>query len=132
MFFLVSFVAFLITEGNGAAQPDGGSPAPGAAGSGGGIDDSIPLTGGRRQSEVNVVFTVTDERGRYLKGMTQSDFTVIDNSKPAKHLSLSRQTNLPLRVGLLIDASNWDRDRLKSEAGGGDIVWELSDHPAAL
>ncbi len=101
--------------GNGAAQPEtAAKPSAGAAGSGSGIDDSIPLIR-KRVDEVNVVFTVTDKRDHFVKDLTQSDFTVIDNSKPANILSFSRQTNLPLRVGLLIDASNSVRDRFKFE-----------------
>jgi VWFA-related protein len=64
---------------------------------------------------VNVVFTVTDKRDHFVKDLTQSDFRVIDNNKPANIQSFSRQTNLPLRVGLLIDASNSVRDRFKFE-----------------
>jgi VWFA-related protein len=63
-----------------------------------------------------VVFTVTDKRGHFVKDLTQNDFRVFDDSKPAESIrSFSRQTNLPLRVGLLIDASNSVRDRFKFE-----------------
>jgi VWFA-related protein len=65
---------------------------------------------------VNVVFTVTDKRGHFVKDLTQNDFRVFDDSKPAESVrSFSRETNLPLRVGLLIDASNSVRDRFKFE-----------------
>jgi VWFA-related protein len=70
----------------------------------------------KRVDEVNVVFTVTDKRGHFVKDLTQNDFRVLDDSKPAESIrSFSRQTNLPLRVGLLIDASNSVRDRFKFE-----------------
>ena len=70
----------------------------------------------KRVNEVNVVFTVTDKRERFVKDLTQADFRVYDNNKPASSIeSFSRQTNLPLRVGLLIDASNSVRDRFKFE-----------------
>jgi len=66
--------------------------------------------------EVNVVFTVTDKRGHLVKDLTQNDFRVYDDSKPAESIrSFTRETNLPLRVGLLIDASNSVRDRFKFE-----------------
>ena len=70
----------------------------------------------KRVNEVNVVFTVTDKRGHFVKDLTQNDFRVFDDSKPAQSIaSFSRETNLPLRVGLLIDASNSVRDRFKFE-----------------
>jgi len=70
----------------------------------------------KRVDEVNVVFTVTDKRGHFVKDLTQNDFKVYDDNKPAESVrSFSRETNLPLRVGLLIDASNSIRDRFKFE-----------------
>jgi len=69
----------------------------------------------KRVDEVNVVFTVTDKRDHFVKDLTQSDFRVLDDNKPANIEYFSRETNLPLRVGLLIDASNSVRDRFKFE-----------------
>jgi Ca-activated chloride channel homolog len=70
----------------------------------------------KRVDEVNVVFTVTDKRGHFVKDLTKSDFRVYDDNKPAESVrAFSRETNLPLRVGLLIDASNSVRDRFKFE-----------------
>ncbi len=97
--------------GVGSAQPNvapGGAPA-------GGVDDTLTVIR-KRVDEVNVVFTVTDKRDHFVKDLTQNDFRVYDDSKPAQSIqSFSRQTNLPLRVGLLIDASNSVRDRFKFE-----------------
>ena len=85
------------------------------AGSGGDVDDSITVFR-KRVDEVNVVFTVTDKREHFVKDLTQNDFRVIDDNKPALSIrSFSHETNLPLRVGLLIDASNSVRDRFKFE-----------------
>ena len=78
-------------------------------------DDTI-TTIRKRVDEVNVVFTVTDKRDHFVKDLKQNDFRVVDDNKPALSIrSFSRQTNLPLRVGLLIDASNSVRDRFKFE-----------------
>ena len=78
-------------------------------------DDTLTVIR-KRVDEVNVVFTVTDKRDHFVKDLTQSDFRVLDDNKPAQSIqSFSRQTNLPLRVGLLIDASNSVRDRFKFE-----------------
>jgi Ca-activated chloride channel homolog len=67
-------------------------------------------------NEVNVVFTVTDKHGRYVKNLAKSDFAVLDDSKPADQIrSFHNETDLPLQVGLLVDASNSVRDRFKFE-----------------
>jgi Ca-activated chloride channel homolog len=78
-------------------------------------DDTITVIR-KHVDEVNVVFTVTDKRDHFVKDLTEKDFRVMDDNKPALSVqSFSRQTNLPLRVGLLIHASNSVRDRFKFE-----------------
>jgi VWFA-related protein len=87
------------------AKPSAGSGEP---------DDTLTVIR-KRVDEVNVVFTVTDKRDHFVKDLTQNDFRVIDDNKPANIEAFSHETNLPLRVGLLIDASNSVRDRFKFE-----------------
>lgn len=78
-------------------------------------DDTLTVIR-KRVDEVNVVFTVTDKRDHFVKDLTQNDFRVMDDNKPAISIqSFNKETNLPLRVGLLIDASNSVRDRFKFE-----------------
>jgi VWFA-related protein len=70
----------------------------------------------KQVDEVNVVFTVTDKRGKFVTDLKKDDFQVLDDKKPAMSIrSFRAETNLPLRVGLLIDASNSIRDRFKFE-----------------
>jgi Ca-activated chloride channel homolog len=66
-------------------------------------------------NEVRVVFTVTDRHGRYIKDLGRENFRVIDDRKPAQLRSFRSETDLPLQVGLLVDASNSVRDRFKFE-----------------
>ncbi|MGA8215092.1 MAG: VWA domain-containing protein [Candidatus Sulfotelmatobacter sp.] len=67
-------------------------------------------------NEVNVVFTVTDKHGKLVTDLKQGDFHFVDDNKPATEIrSFHAETNLPLQVGLLIDASNSVRDRFKFE-----------------
>ena len=69
-----------------------------------------------RVNEVNVVFTVTDKRGRLIKDLNREDFRVVDDGRPDTRVTFfQKETNLPLRVGLLVDASNSVRDRFKFE-----------------
>jgi VWFA-related protein len=70
----------------------------------------------KQVDEVNVVFNVTDKRGKFVNDLKKDDFKVIDDNKPALSIrSFRSETNLPLRVGLLVDASNSIRDRFKFE-----------------
>ncbi|HEY3971532.1 MAG TPA: VWA domain-containing protein [Candidatus Sulfotelmatobacter sp.] len=78
-------------------------------------DDSLP-TIRTTTNEVNVVFTVTDKHGKRITDMKENDFRVMDDNKPPQEIrSFHAETNLPLQVGLLIDASNSVRDRFKFE-----------------
>lgn len=78
--------------------------------------DEPLITITRQVDVVSVVFTVTDKHGNFVKDLAQKDVAVRDNNLPPKQvLAFSRETNLPLRVGLLIDASNSIRDRFKFE-----------------
>jgi Ca-activated chloride channel family protein len=92
-----------------AAQSDSPDPTPPAG------DNPVP-TIRSTTNEVNVVFTVTDKHGKRITDLKQADFTFTDDSKPPLEIrSFHAETNLPLQVGLLIDASNSVRDRFKFE-----------------
>lgn len=65
---------------------------------------------------VPVIFTVTDKHGKFVRDLKQDQFKVLDNNRPPKEVvSFEAQTDLPLRVGILIDASNSIRDRFLFE-----------------
>jgi Ca-activated chloride channel homolog len=95
------------------AKPDAGAPAAPSANPA--QDDSL-TTIRSTVNEVNVVFTVTDKHGHYVKDLKKEDFKVVDDSRPATEIrSFRAEANLPLEVGLLVDASNSVRDRFKFE-----------------
>jgi Ca-activated chloride channel family protein len=67
-------------------------------------------------NEVPVVFTVTDRHGHYVRDLKASDFHILDDNKPPQKISEFRaETDLPVRMGLLIDASNSIRERFDFE-----------------
>jgi VWFA-related protein len=67
-------------------------------------------------NEVNLIFTVTDRHGHYIPNLQQNDFALLDDQKaPAKVNSFHQQINLPLRVGIVIDASTSIRSRFQFE-----------------
>jgi VWFA-related protein len=66
--------------------------------------------------EVPLVFTVTDGKGRFVTGLKQSDFGLLDDQKkPERIISFTQQANLPLRIGILLDTSNSIRSRFQFE-----------------
>jgi Ca-activated chloride channel homolog len=79
-------------------------------------DDDALTTIRHTVNEVNVVFTVTDKHGHYVRDLKKDNFKVVDDNKPAAEIrSFHAEANLPLEVGLLVDASNSVRDRFKFE-----------------
>jgi VWFA-related protein len=73
------------------------------------------LTIKRNVNEVNVVFTVTEKHGHFVNDLKKENFKVLDDNKPQRILSFRSETDLPLRVGLVIDVSDSIRDRFKFE-----------------
>ena len=70
----------------------------------------------KRVDAVNVVFTVTDSRGRFVSNLPRSSFQVLDNRRAPQTVEyFEQQTNLPLRVALLIDLSDSIRGRFQFE-----------------
>ncbi len=79
-------------------------------------EGSASFTVRREVNEVNLIFTVTDHHGKFINNLQQNDFALLDDQRaPAQVFSFSQQTNLPLRVGLLIDASTSIRSRFHFE-----------------
>ena len=64
---------------------------------------------------VNVLTTVTDKKNRLVTDLTKDDFRIFEDGKPQDICFFSRETDLPLRIGILVDASNSIRDRLRFE-----------------
>jgi len=65
---------------------------------------------------VDLIFTATDKHGRFIKDLKKEDVRLLDEGKPPVRIeAFESETGLPLRVGLLIDASNSIRDRFRFE-----------------
>ena len=93
-----------------AQAPAGQQQAPGTQ------DQDVGPTLRIGVNEVNLIFTVTDKHGHYIPNLKQSDFALLDDQKaPAKITSFRQQINLPLRVGIVIDASTSIRSRFQFE-----------------
>ena len=66
-------------------------------------------------TRVNMLFTVTDKKGRFITDLTKDDFEVIEGKRPQVIQEFTAETDLPLRIGILVDTSSSIRDRFKFE-----------------
>jgi len=64
---------------------------------------------------VDVLFTVLDRRNKLVPTLEKQDFRVLDDNAAQDIRYFSRQSDLPLRIGMLLDTSNSIRDRIKFE-----------------
>ncbi len=104
----MKYLAIVLTAAVGAAfaaQQQPGSAAPPA----GGPDTRIVVD----VSRVNVLFTVTDKKGRFVTNLAQSDFQVLENKRPQEITEFMAESDLPLRLAILVDTSNSIRERFR-------------------
>src|SRR5438045_3462630 len=57
-------------------------------------------------SRVNMLFTVSDKKGRFVTDLGRDDFQIFENKKPQSIIEFNAESNLPLRLAILIDTSN--------------------------
>lgn len=69
-----------------------------------------------RANLVPLVFTVTDKKGRFIKNLKRENFGLLDNGRPPTAvIGFTQQTDLPLRIGIMLDTSSSIRQRFKFE-----------------
>jgi Ca-activated chloride channel family protein len=64
---------------------------------------------------VHLVATVTDRRHNFVTDLEQSDFKILEDNTPQEIRFFGRETDLPLRIAVLLDTSNSIRPRLAFE-----------------
>jgi Ca-activated chloride channel family protein len=64
---------------------------------------------------VHLVATVTDRRHNFVTDLEQSDFKILEDNTPQDIRFFGRETDLPLRIAVLLDTSNSIRPRLPFE-----------------
>jgi VWFA-related protein len=64
---------------------------------------------------VNVFITVHDKQGKIIADLTKDDFSLSEDGRPQTIKYFSRETNLPLTLGLLVDTSMSQRRVLGEE-----------------
>jgi Ca-activated chloride channel family protein len=66
-------------------------------------------------TRVNLLFTVTDKKGRFVTDLNKDDFEVIENKKQQVIQQFMAEADLPLRLAVLVDTSNSIRDQFRFE-----------------
>ena len=64
-------------------------------------------------NRVNLLFTVTDKKGRFITDLTRDDFEIYENKKEQNIMQFTAESDLPLRLAILIDTSNSIRERFR-------------------
>ena len=82
---------------------------------------------------VNVLATVRDKQGKIIRDLSQADFSVLENGHPQNIRYFSRESDLPLTVGLLVDTSMSQQRVLDAERGASfrfldQVLRETKDH----
>ena len=76
-------------------------------------DDSTRIT--VDVTRVSLLFTVTDKKGRFITDLNKDDFEVVEGKRRQTISEFTAESDLPLRLGILIDTSNSIRERFKFE-----------------
>src|SRR6478609_11537243 len=66
-------------------------------------------------TRVPMLFTVTDKKGRFITDLVKEDFEVLENKKRQEVAEFNAESDLPLRIAVLIDTSNSIRERFRFE-----------------
>jgi len=104
-------LSILLALAASALWAQSAQPPPPPAQSGG----QQPPTIGVGVDLVRLVFTVTNRRNKFITDLERNSFKVSENNQAQDLVFFGRETDLPLRVGILLDTSNSIRDRLKFE-----------------
>jgi Ca-activated chloride channel homolog len=91
------------------AQNQKVTPPPAAQAPGAQPETSITLDVNR----VNMLFTVSDKKGRFITDLSKEDFLITEEKKPQHITEFVAETDLPLRLAVLIDTSNSIRERFR-------------------
>ena len=95
------------------AQKPSASPPPAAAAPKSEPDEQTRIV--LDVTRVNILFTVTDKKGRFITDLGKNDFEVVENKKQQTIQQFTAESDLPLRLAVLVDTSNSIRDQFRFE-----------------
>ena len=64
---------------------------------------------------VNILTSVRDKKGGLIANLEKNDFTVLEDGKPQEIKYFTKETDLPLTIGLLVDVSGSQRNLIDIE-----------------
>ena len=82
---------------------------------------------------VNVLATVRNKTGSLIGDLSKDDFLLAEDGRPQSIRNFSRETNLPLTLGLMVDTSGSQQRVMDAERGAclrflDQVVREQKDH----
>jgi len=79
----------------------------------------------KRVNEVNLLLSVTNHKGRFVQNLNPTDLVISDNGEPPDKITyFQRQTDLPLRVALVVDTSDSVVNRFAFEKRSAEAFLE--------
>ena len=86
-------------------------------------------------ARVNVLFTVSDKKGRFVTNLTRNDFQIVEANSNQEILEFTAESDLPLRLAILVDTSHSIRGRFRFQQEAAiEFVHQVvrPDHDKAL
>jgi VWFA-related protein len=81
--------------------------------------------------EVILPVTVRDKKGDVVPNLTIKDFTLLEDSRPQVIKSFAHETNLPFKLGLLVDTSRSMEGAMQNErTATGKFIDQMLSQPA--
>jgi VWFA-related protein len=92
-----------------------------------------PVSTLRKQvQEVNLLVTVTNKKGEVVDSLGQGDLTILDNDRlPERITYFQSQTDLPLRVAVVVDTSDSITNRFRFETDAASIFLKQILRPSS-
>src|SRR5262249_20928737 len=64
---------------------------------------------------VSLLASVRDKKGALISNLEKKDFTILEDGKPQEIKYFTKETDLPLTIGLLVDVSGSQRNLIEIE-----------------
>ena len=78
-------------------------------------------------NEVNLVLSLTEHNGKFVNNLRPSDLTILDNGVEQTKLTFfKRETDLPIKIALVLDISASMAQRDKENAAIGSFLKKMS------